>query len=100
MTSTIDSDAQKAALLVKTTAESTATAMNIAQIQKDLGEIKQSLKEMAGIFVSKIEFTEVVKVQEDHERRTRLLEQNMWKLIGVSSVGGAGVVTLITQLMQ
>lgn len=35
-----------AANLVKTTAETTATALNIQYIQKDILEIKQSIKDM------------------------------------------------------
>lgn len=37
-------DAAKAAQIVKTTAETTATALNIQFIQKDILEIKESIK--------------------------------------------------------
>lgn len=40
-------DAAKAASLIKTTAETTATALNISYIQQDIAEIKESVKSLA-----------------------------------------------------
>ena len=79
-------EAASAAALIKATAESTATSINISNIKGDISEIKQSIKELGGVFATKVEYAEVVKVQVDHEARTRALEQSMWKYIGIYSV--------------
>lgn len=91
----ITDEAAKAAALVKTTVESTATALYIQQIQKDVLEIKISLKELSSNSVSRAEYNELVKIQVDHETRTRNIEQNMWKWIGISSGMSAILATII-----
>lgn len=48
-------DAAKAANLIKSTAESTATALNIQYIQKDILEIKESIKSLVSASDGKIE---------------------------------------------
>lgn len=65
---------------------SAVLANNVEYIKSDITEIKQTLKEMTGTFVTKGEFIEVMKVQQDHEVRTRAIEQNMWKWMGMATV--------------
>lgn len=43
----IQQDAIKAARIIKETAESTATSLNISYIQKDISEIKENIKTLA-----------------------------------------------------
>lgn len=75
-----------AALLIKQTAEATATALNIQYIQRDIQEIKQQLKdhtteekaiwkEYSDNSVSRVEHKEVVDQVTDHEKRIRALEE-------------------------
>ena len=78
-----------AAALIKTTAESTATALNIQYIQKDILEIKQTLKDINTSYVSTSEFAEHILTDNDHENRIRAIEQNMWKWMGMSTILGA-----------
>lgn len=77
-----------AAALIKTTAESTATALNIQYIQKDILEIKQSLKDINTLYVTQTEFVEHLKDDADHELRIRTIEQSMWKWLGISTTAG------------
>lgn len=54
------SETEKAANLIKETAEATAMSLNIQYIQKDITEIKQSVKDLANKdsnYVSKEDFT-------------------------------------------
>ena len=48
-------DAAKAARIIKETTESTATALNIQYIQKDIVEIKEAVKSLAANQDGKIE---------------------------------------------
>lgn len=94
------SDAVKAAQLIKTTAEQTATSINISYIQKDMVEVKQTLKEMIGVFVTTKDFAEHEKRVDDHEVRIRTLEEGMWKLVGVSSIIASIITVLGTFLLK
>lgn len=47
-------DAAKAAALIKSTAETTATALNIQYIQKDILEIKDSVKSLVSVQDGKV----------------------------------------------
>lgn len=51
-------EAAKAATLVKATAESTATALNIQYIQKDILEIKEGIKGLTAMQNDKIDLLE------------------------------------------
>ena len=48
-------DAANAANLIKSTAESTATALNIQYMQKDIGEIKTDIKTLVATQDGKVE---------------------------------------------
>ncbi len=50
---------------------------NIDYIKRDIGEIKDSIKNMGNVFVSRAEFLEVTTIQKDHETRTRDLEDTI-----------------------
>jgi len=84
---TVAQAAATAAQAVSTAATiaNTVTDIKLGYIQRDVGEIKQSLKEMSGVFATKIETVEMSKIQVDHESRIRTIEQNMWKGIGLFS---------------
>lgn len=83
---TIKDLAVDAAALVKTTAEATATSLNIQYIQRDILEIKTTLKEMSTIYVKRDEHDEVLKIQGDHETRTRSLEKGQTQIMTYGSV--------------
>ena len=97
-------EVSNAAQLIRQTAETTATALNIQYIQRDIQEIKQSIKETNDKAVSRVEFNEVVAVQEDHEKRTRSLEESRYKVVvltgtitGFLSIAGSYIISLLTQ---
>ena len=69
-------DAARAAALIKTTAESTATALNIQYIQKDILEIKESIKQIIS--------TQDGKVQE-LEKKIDSLQRAVAMGIGIAS---------------
>lgn len=73
---------------------------NISFIQSDVKEIKQSIKELSGVFVTKSEHLEILKVQEDHEHRTRAIEQNMWKYVGIYSAVSFIVATVTPFILR
>ena len=96
-------EAQNAAQIIRQTAETSATALNIQYIQRDIQEIKQSIKETNEKSVSRIEFTEVCNVQADHERRTRSLEESRYKVVvwtgtitGFLSIAGSYIINLLS----
>lgn len=78
--------AAAAANLIKTTAETTATALNIQYIQRDILDIKTSLKEMINNFVTKEEYKLVTDSQTDHETRIRGVESNILRWGGAIAV--------------
>jgi hypothetical protein len=59
---------------------------NIEYIKGDIADIKQAIKELSGAYPTKAEFAALGLKVDDHERRTRTLEQNMWKWVGIASV--------------
>ena len=59
---------------------------NIGYIQSDIKDIKQSIKELTGVFATKTELVEVAKIQTDHETRIRDGEKALWRYVGVFSV--------------
>lgn len=64
---------------------------DISYIQKDISEMKMSLKEIAIGYVTVADFKDHLRIDTDHENRLRTLEQAMWKNIGLSSTIGATV---------
>ncbi len=84
----------------KLAVETAVMAKNIDSIKIDVSEVKQTLKELFGVFVTKIEFTDVSKIQVDHESRIRVIEANMWKWLGMSSVIASLVAIIVAYLMK
>lgn len=84
--SNIEQKAVDAATLMKQTAEATATALNIQYIQKDISDIKLSLKEMSGMYVPKNEFIDLVKSSSGQEERIRDIEKKTQSYAGALAV--------------
>lgn len=94
MTKVEDTATAAAAALVKSTADQTATSLNIQYIQRDIAEIKASVRGFEGQFVSRTEFsalTKSVEVSLDH----------MDGLEGVvqKGLGAVGVLAFIVPLI-
>ena len=73
--SQIKDSAAQAAALIRSTADSTANALNIQYIQRDILEIKSSIKEIGTNSVSRLDFNEHLKTDADHEIRIRSVEK-------------------------
>lgn len=98
--------------MTNTQADSTKVALinnNIAYIQKDIAEIKSSIKELAGVYVTREALIEVAKQTEE---RFKNLEQAIldlknantptktWFKHSLSAVLGAVLTFLIIQYLQ
>lgn len=73
---------------------------DIKVIKGDISEIKASIKEIINGAITRSEYSEVVKVQEDHESRTRLLETKTTKIMtyGTAGVLFIGAIEFVIQL--
>lgn len=67
-------EAATAAATAASSVQSTAMSGDITRIKEDIKEIKETLKEIPNKMVSSADYAEHLKVDEDHERRLRLLE--------------------------
>ena len=94
---------------INSLAKDVAVAGNdIARIKTDIGEIKEGIKDISKQFPTRAEFLEVIKVinetTADHERRMRIIEENMWKWVGMSivfsSVMAIGISVLVKMLIK
>ena len=79
-------DAAKAAALIKSTAESTATALNIQYMQKDISEIKEGIKSLITTQDGKIE-----ELEKKIESQGRTLNYGL---------GALGVLTFVIPLLM
>ena len=74
---------------------------DIAYIQKDIASINTSIKELAGVYITKIQFEDLSK---QIERRVIYLERssNLWKWLAptLSSILTAVVTFLLIQYLQ
>ncbi len=75
-------------------------SVHFSYLRRDIDEIKASLKILSVGFVSRTDFEEHLKADEDHESRIRSLEKNMWKWVGASSVISAGIAYLMQFLIK
>lgn len=80
ITSTIASEAVRAAISAAQAAEKAAVAaaivgVNIDNIKVNIKEIKDTLKEMSSLYLPKAEFIEHIKIDDDHEKRIREVER-------------------------
>lgn len=81
---------------------------DISYIKKDIGEIKESIKDISKQHITRAEFVEFVesfnRTSTDHERRLRIIEENMWKWVGMSivfsSVMAIGISVLVKMLIK
>lgn len=97
--------------MTKAEADTTKIAIinnNVAYIQKDIAEIKASVKELAGVYVTREALVEVAKQTEE---RFKALEKaifeikksnNLWKFLSptLGAVMGAVLTFLIIQYLQ
>ena len=58
--------------------------VKIDNIEKSVSRIEVTLKDQADKAISRGEFNDVLKVQGDHEERTRVLEETRWKIAGIA----------------
>lgn len=86
--------------LIKNAAKTAEISLNITYIQRDILEIKQQLKEQGGSSVTMRDFQEHLRNGKDHETRIRVLEQSMWKQVGMSSVISSVIAVVITILIK
>lgn len=84
-------DAAKAASLIKSTAESTATALNIQYIQKDILEIKEAIKGLSKTQEGKVE---------DLEKKIEALSRTVFIGIGIATAIAFGIPLLIKFLVK
>lgn len=82
----MDADAAKAAQLIKSTAETTATALNIQYIQKDIVEIKDSVKTLVAASDGKIEMLEskIEQLNKDMGEKIDRLNKTAYMGIGIA----------------
>ena len=79
----------------------TATAVmatDISWVKKSLTNIEESLKGMAGIYVTTIQHSELTKVVDNLESRTCGLETNNPRTTVMLSIG-IGILTLLTSIL-
>ena len=70
--------------------------VKVSGIQSDVTGLKNDRNQ----YVTQPEHNELTKVVVDHEKRVRVLEQSMWKWIGVSSTIGAGISLAVAIAMK
>ena len=87
-------------LATKTAATTAEIRTNIEWMKNSLLGIENKLNEMTNIYVTKLDFDVVAKLQKDHEDRMRVLETAMWKWIGTASVVSFVIATIVTFLMK
>ena len=76
--------------------QSSAISVDITRIKEDIKEIKDDLKEGSRQYVNNTDYAEHLKADADHETRIRVLEQSMWKQVGMSSVISSVIAVGIT----
>lgn len=84
-------DAAKAATLIKSTAESTATALNIQYIQKDILEIKEAVKGIITAQDGKIA---------DLEKKIEAMQKTMYMGMGLITAFAFAIPILIRFLVK
>lgn len=78
--------------------------IHLAYIRRDIDEIKISVKELGGRYVTMTDYQDHLKTSDDHEQRIRELEEERWKVVGASSIisalGSGGLITLLQHLIK
>lgn len=70
----MNEDKQKSPALIPSMNE--ATNVHLAYIRRDIDEIKSTLSTLTSGYVTRIDFDEHLKTDEDHESRLRMLEKS------------------------
>lgn len=101
----IKSAAEEAAkvLAVASTQSNTQNAVmgaDITRIKEDIKEIKDNMKDVSKQYVTLGDFSEAQKAALDRETRLRVLEQNMWRQVGMSSVIASVIAVIITIVIK
>lgn len=99
-TATAKTAEQLASAKVATDINSAALMVDIGYIKKSIERIEITLVDLPKMYVSVSALTEHSKIDADHESRIRILEASMWKLAGMSSVGGAGLATIVSYSLK
>lgn len=99
---TKDSSKLENAIAAAATAASNAASVqkDIEYIKKDIGEIKNAVKEMTMSFVTQAAFQDTANTATDHEKRLRLIEENMWKWVGIGTIVSVVVTTVIATIIK
>lgn len=82
-----------------------AVSIHLSYIRRDILDIKNTQNEsnvefrkeftdLKNGFVSRTDFDEHLKADEDHEQRIRVIEKSLWKFLGASSAISA-IISLI-----
>ena len=69
-------------------------AVHLEYMSKSIAEINQKMDLVQNNTVNRSEWTDHLKRDEDHEARIRVIEQDLWKFIGASSIISAGIAFL------
>jgi hypothetical protein len=78
--------------------------IHLSYIRRDVDEIKVTLKDLKNSYITQEEFTEHVKIADDHESRIRTLEESVtstlsmiktWGMIGGVILGGMQIVEIV-----
>ncbi len=62
-----------------------STSVHLSYIRRDIDTINAKLDNLTNGYVTKADFEEHQKIDQDHEERIRTIEQELWKYIGFSS---------------
>lgn len=74
--------------------ESDGMNVHLSYIRRDIDEIKLTLRELGGQFVTSVDYAEHLKSHQDHEERIRVLEESRWKVVGATGII-VGLITII-----
>ncbi len=85
-------------LAIPTTTE--GIAIHLGYISRNLAELNKKMDAVQNSTVGRDEWANHLKADEDHEARIRILEQNMWKQIGMASIIASVVAVGITLVIK
>ncbi len=86
-------------------------AIHLSYIRRDIDEIKANqtknsaevrlaFENLSNGYVSRADFNEHMKGDEDHEARIRALERNMWRISGATGIIAGGISLLGSFILQ
>lgn len=95
--------------------DSDGVAIHLSYIRRDIDEIKSNqsknnteiktaITNLQNSYITRVDFDNHLKTDEDHETRLRVIEENMWKRIGatglISSIGSAVLLATIEYVLK